>query len=144
MADAVYNNFKEILMEGGVDFLSDTIKVILVDSTYSPDVDNDIYYSDVTGELSSANGYTAGGFTLSSKSVIQDDSDDEGVFDAGNATWTASGGDITARGAIIYKDSGLASSSPLIGYIDFTYDKTASNGNDFIISWSSEGIINLT
>jgi hypothetical protein len=62
------------------------------------------------------------------------------VFDADDATWTTSS--ITARGAILYKSTGTAGTSPLIAYIDFTTDKT-SDGDNFIIQWAAEGILNL-
>ena len=146
MADVIYNNFREQLMEAGFNFIEgeDTIKIILVTSGYTPDQDAHDFYDDVTNELSTQYGYTSGGATLTTKTVTQDDTDDEGVFDADDVTWNASGGSITARGAILYKDSGLASTSPLIAYIDFGVDKTAATGYPFTIEWGSEGIINLT
>ena len=50
-----------------IDFLADTIKVTLHNSTYSPAQDTDDYANDATNELTTANGYTAGGGTLDNK-----------------------------------------------------------------------------
>ncbi len=139
MADVIFNSFKKGLMDGSLDLANDTIKVMLVTSSYSPDADLHDFKDDVTGEVSGA-GYTAGGEALSNKSVTQDNTDDEGVFDADDVTWANS--TITARGAVIYKDTGVAGTSPLICYIDFGADKSSDNA-DFTIQWNSEGILNL-
>lgn len=127
-------------MDGSIDLDTDTIKVALVTSSYTPDQDAHDFFNDVTNEVS-ATGYTAGGATLANKAVTQDNTDNEGVFDADDVTWSSSS--IVARGAVIYKDTGSAATSPLIAYIDFGSDQTSSSG-DFTISWNSEGIINLT
>lgn len=139
MADVVFNSFKKKIMDGSIDLDTDTIKVALVTSSYTPDQDSHDFFDDVTNEVSGT-GYTAGGAALANKSVTADNTDNEGVFDADDVTWSSS--TITARGAVIYKSTGTASTSPLIAYIDFGSDKSSSAGN-FTISWNSEGILNL-
>jgi len=139
MADVIYNSFKKKIMDGSIDLDTDTIKVALVTSSYTPDQDTHDFFDDVTNEVSGT-GYTAGGATLASVTVTADNTDNEGVFDAADVTWSSS--TITARGAVIYKSTGTASTSPLIAYIDFGADKSSSNGN-FTIQWNSEGILNL-
>ncbi len=135
----VYNNFKEILMEGSIDLLNDTIKVALL-ASYTPDIDTHENWDDVSSTEESGTGYTAGGETLANVTVTQDDTDDEGVFDADDVTWNSL--DVgTPAYAIIYKDSGSPSTSPLIAMVELG---VASNGQDYTISWGSEGIINLT
>lgn len=140
MASGIYNNFKELLLKGAnIDFESDTIKVALVTSSYTPDFDAHDFFDDITNEVTGT-GYTAGGATLASKTVTQDDTDNEGVFDAADVTWSTS--TITARGAVIYKSTGTASTSPLIAYIDFGSDQVSTAGN-FVITWNAEGILNI-
>ena len=119
--------------------VSDTIKVALVTSSYTPNKDTHVDFGDVTNEVSGT-GYTARGATLASKAVTMDTTDDEGVFDAADVTWT--GSSITARGAVVYKDTGTDATSLLICYIDFGQDYTSLNG-DFKITWNSEGIVNI-
>lgn len=139
MADVIYNSFKKKIMDGSINLASDTIKVALVTSSYTPDQDAHDFFDDVTNEVTGT-GYTAGGASLTSKTVTADNTDNEGVFDADDVTWSTS--TITARAAVIYKSTGTASTSPLIAYIDFGADKTSTAG-DFKIQWNSEGIINL-
>lgn len=140
MASVIYNSFKRDIMNGAIDLDTDTIKVALVTSSYSPNIDSHTKFSDITNEVSGT-GYTAGGAALASKVVSVDNTDDEGVFDAADLTWSTS--TITARGAVIYKSRGGASSADeLICYIDFGSDQISSAG-DFIIAWAAEGILNL-
>ena len=139
MADLIYNAFKKNIMNGGIDLDTDTIKVMLVTSAYVPHQDTHEFKSSVTNEVSGT-GYTAGGATLAGAAVTQDNTDNEGMFDATDVTWGSS--TITARGAVIYKSTGVDATSPLICYIDFGSDKSSNNG-DFTISWNAEGILNL-
>lgn len=138
MASVIYNSFKRDIMNGSIDLDTDTIKIALVTSSYTPDIDAHEDFADITNEVSGT-GYTAGGETLST-TVSVDDTDDEGVFDATDVTWSTS--TITARGAVIYKSTGTASTSLLVCYLDFGGD-FSSNGGDFTINFNSEGILNL-
>lgn len=138
MASVVYNSAKQKILKGDIDFDS-PINVALVLSGYSPNIDTDDFFDDITNEASGA-GYTAGGITLSSTTVILDTTDDEAAFDAADVTWSTS--TITARGAVLYRNTGTASTSPLIAYFDFGSDKVSSAG-DFTIAWNSEGLLNL-
>ena len=139
MADVIFNNFKKLIMNGGVDLDTDTIKVALVTSSYAPNQDTHDFFDDVTNEVSGT-GYSAGGSALANKSVTADNTDNEGVFDADDVSWTTS--TITARAAVLYKDTGVASTSALICYIDFGADKSSTAGT-FQITWNAEGILNL-
>lgn len=139
MADTIYNSFKRDIMNGGIDLDTDTIKVALVTSTYTVDQDVHDNFDDITNEVVGT-GYTAGGATLASVTVTVDNTDNEGVFDAADVTWSTS--TITARGAVVYKSTGTASTSKLICFLDFTSDKTSTAG-DFVIQWGAEGILNL-
>ena len=139
MADVIYNSFKAKIMDGSIDLDTDTIKVALVTSSYTPDADTHDFFDDVTNEISGT-GYTAGGETIANGAVTVDTTDDEGVFDGDDVTWSTS--TLTARGAVIYKSTGVAGTSPLIAYLDFGYDQSSSAG-DFTIQWNAEGILNL-
>ena len=140
MANVIYNSFKKKLMDGEIDLVNDTIKVALVTSGYTPDIDNHDYFDDITNEVSGT-GYTAGGETLTNKSVTQNNTTDKGVFDADDVTWSNS--TITARGAVLYKSTGTDSTSPLIAYFDFGSDQSTT-GADFVLRWNSSGIIDLS
>jgi len=139
MADVIYNNFKKNIMNGNIDLDTDTIRVMLTTSDYTADADTHEFMNQVTNEVTGT-AYTANGEELTSAAVTADTTDDEGVFDADDVTWASS--TITARYAVIYKDTGASTTSPLICCIDFTEDKSSSNG-DFKIAWNAEGILNL-
>lgn len=139
MADVIYNAFKKNIMNGGIDLDTNTIKVALVTSTYTPNQDTHEDFADVTNEVSGT-GYTAGGATLASVAITADNTDNEGVFDAADVTWSTS--TITARGAVIYKSTGVAANDLLICYLDFSTDQSSSAG-DFTLQWNAEGILNL-
>lgn len=139
MANVVYNSAKGDLMDGTIDLDTDTIKVALVTSTYTPDIDTDLDFADITNEVSGT-GYTAGGATLGTKTVTVDTTNNRAEFDAADTVWTTA--TLTARGAVVYKDTGTPATSPLICYIDFTTDKSSASG-DFTISYNAEGILQL-
>jgi hypothetical protein len=125
-------------MNGGIDLDSDTIRLALVTSSYTPDQDAHEYFDDVTNEVSGT-GYTADGAALANKAVTQDNTDNEGVFDADDVEWANS--TITARAGVLWKDTGTDATSPLIRYVDFGQDKSTS-GTTFKVTWPAEGILN--
>jgi hypothetical protein len=140
MANIVYNAGKKYLLNGAVDCDTDTINVMLVTSSYTPDQDTHAYRSDVTNEVSGA-GYSTGGAALVNKSITQDNTNNKAYLDANDLTWTTS--TITARAAVIYKArGGLASADELLGYVDFGSDKSSSSG-DFTIQWAATGILEI-
>lgn len=123
-----------------IDYDTDTIKVMLCTSAYTPDQDAHIYKSSVTNEVSGT-GYTAGGATLASKTITYGSSTNTITLDAADVTWSSSS--ITARYAVIYDSTGTDATSALIGYVDFGADVTSSGG-DFTITWDSAGIATIT
>lgn len=135
----LYNTAKSDLFNANVDFASDTIKVALATSSYTPNIDTHDFFDDITNEVTGT-GYTAGGETLASKAITVDTTNDRAEFDAADTQWTSAS--FTARYAIIYKDTGVAGTSNLIAYIDFSTDQTVSSGT-FTITWDSEGILQI-
>lgn len=120
-----------------VDFDTDTIKVALTTATYTPNQDTHDFFNDVTNEVVGT-GYTAGGATLGTKSVTYDTASDQVRLDAADTTWGSS--TITARYAVVYKDTGTASTSPLMALVDFGADVSTTAGT-FQITWDPTGIV---
>jgi hypothetical protein len=141
MPSKLYGNFLLKALNKEVDFDTDTIKVALVSSSYTPDQDAHDYFNDVSTYEVSGTGYTAGGNTLGSKTATYDSATNVIVLDAADTTWSSS--TITARYAVVYDSTGTASTSPLIGYVDFGSDQSSTNGN-FTITWDSTGIVRIT
>ncbi len=141
MASGVYNRFKANLLKGLVDLSgsgSHVVNVGLLSSSYAFNADHNVWTALSTLYEVSGTGYTANGQALANKAVTQDDTDDEGVFDADDTTWASS--TITAQFAILY-DATL-NTKDLICAIDFGSNQSSSNGN-FTIQWHAEGIINI-
>jgi hypothetical protein len=137
MANAIYNSFKRDLMLGDIDLAEDTIRLMLVTSSYTPNIDTQTNRSQITGEVVGT-GYTSGGANLANKSVTISQSTDEAVFDANNVTF--SNATITAMGAVIYKSTGSPDTDNLICYLDFGQNVT-STGGDFVVAFSNDGIL---
>src|SRR5690606_21921979 len=123
-----------------IDLDSDTIKVMLCTSSYTPDQDTHQYKSDVTNEVSGT-GYTAGGTTISGGLTVSYNATTNVLsFDGADVSWTGATliGANAPRYAVIYDDT--ASNDPLIGYVDFGDDSYAPNGGTLSISWNASGI----
>ena len=137
MADVIYTSFKADIMNGNIDLDTDTIKVMLVTSAYTPSASH-AKRSSITDEVVGA-GYTTLGKTITTPTVTNVGTN--GVFDGDDIVWTSS--TITARGAVLFKSRGGASSADeLICYLDFGSDKVSTAGS-FTISWNASGILNL-
>jgi len=136
----LYGTVLAALASASINWGSDTIKVALTTSSYTPDQDAHDYFSDITNEVTGT-GYTAGGATVASKTNAYTSGTNTIALDAADVTWSSS--TITARYAVVYKDTGTASTSPLIGYVDFGADQSSSAG-PFTITWDAAGIATFT
>lgn len=148
MASFVFNDAKANLMNGTVDLDTNTIKVLLVGTTFSGVEDDGPNVSNITtlGELTGT-GYTsghgnAGRKTLTSATVTADDTNNRAAFDAADVTWTGiSAG--TIHGALIHKEGTTNDTdAKVIAFIDLA--NTVTNGGDITISWGANGILLLT
>lgn len=133
MASLIFNSCLEDEAKGSIDFDSDTFKTLLVTSSYTPNKDTHGKRSDVTNEVANGNGYTTGGTTCT-VTVARDNANDRVTITFNGVSWPTS--TITARGAVIYKARGGASSADeLVCYADFGAD-VSSNGGTFSVSSS--------
>lgn len=137
----LYGSVAAKLANKEIDWDTDTVKVALCTSTYTPAQDTHDYFNDITNEVTGT-GYTAGGATLANKTVGYTAGTNVTKFDADDTSWTSS--TITARYAIIYVDTaGASTTDPLIGYVDFGADVSSSSGT-FSITWDAAGIFTVT
>ena len=122
ISQAMCTSFKQALLDGEMDFSSDTsqtFKIALY--TSSADLSASTTAYSTTNEISGT-GYTAGGNTL----TIASNSTTSGTtafVDFSDTSWTSSS--ITARGALIYKSGGT---DPSIAVLDFGEDKSSVSG----------------
>lgn len=140
----VYDNGKANLTGGTasggapIDWLTDTIKCSLHTSTYTPSTANDDFFNDATNELGSGNGYTTGGETLASKTTTVTGGNAD--YDCADIVWTFTASK-TFRYAVVYKDTGTASTSPLILYVDFGTDRVEDSV--FTLVFNASGLFRL-
>jgi hypothetical protein len=137
-----YNSFREFMADGTIDLDNDTFKVMLVTSAYTFSAAHTVK-ADITDEHANGNGYTTGGETLGS--VTWGHSGGTATFDAANTVWTASGGSIVARRAVIYSDTAASDQLVASVLLDTTpADVTATAGNTLTLAWHASGIFTLT
>lgn len=132
----IYDSFKEYAGDGTIDLDTDTIKMALFLSTSNCATLTHDEYGDLTNEHANGNGYTTGGVTL--PNIAWTRSGAKTVFTSDPAEWTASGGAITARFAVLYDNvtrSGIT--NPLLAYSlldDTPADHSAADGNIFRVT----------
>lgn len=136
----VYNHFKERIMHGDHDLISNALNMILVGAGYTFSQDGNQGYADtaITANEITAAGYTAGGTALTGKSISQDDAGDQGEFDAANVVWTSLGATTIAH-AILYDDVPTAPvADPLLIRWEIG---TNANGGNYTLDLSSKVLI---
>ena len=141
----LYEAGKFAWTNGEVDFNSDTFKINLYSSASNANtltagtIDQ---LTDITNQLATANGYTQNDKTLTmstsqSSGTVTVDSDDP--------SWTASGGSITARFAVIYDDSHGNDVPIAVCLLDTTpADVTATDGNSLTLNINASGIFTIS
>lgn len=130
------NATRTALLNGTHDLDTDTFKMALFQSTSNIGAGSTTY-AGLTNEVANANGYTTGGnatvLSLSGTTTVTVDCTDE--------SWTASGGSITARFAVIYEVGGnvvaycLLDSTPA--------DVTVTDGNTLTVQIHANGVFTL-
>ena len=95
-------------------------------------------------EISSGNGYTAGGNSCSVTSWSQSSGTGKLIL-ADPATWTASGGSIGPfRYAVLYNDTPTSPADPIVGYWDYGSSITLASGETFTVDLdASNGVLTL-
>lgn len=144
----LYEKAKLYLADGTFDLdLNTNWKMALALSTSNA---NDLtlaapIYANLTNEHSNANGYTTGGVAITPTWTNASGTE---TFDAADPVWTASGGSIVARFAVIYKDATVNTIvKPLLAVclLDTApADVTTTTGNTLTIQLNASGIFTLS
>ena len=124
----------------GVNWNNDTIKVALFPNTFVPNQAIQQFWSDVSASESAGTGYAGGGQTLTSKSDTYTMPYEP--LSAANLQWTG----VTlsqVRWAMIYKWTGVASTSQLIACIDIRINNSdiGVTSGTINLQWSASGIV---
>ncbi len=124
MANSLYPLAKQRMLTAGINFSTDTIKVGLLPDSYTYSASHE-FLSDVGALIGTAQ-------TLANKTIAN------GVFDADDATFAALAAGSTVKAVVMFKDTGVAGTSPVIGYFDIvTGLPAATNGGDIKIQWDA-------
>lgn len=125
------------LVSGTIDLDTDTFKMMLTTSAYTPNIDTHDFRDDVTNEVTGT-GYTAGGATLAGVGVTYDAASNQVRVTWTDPTWPSS--TITARTAVIYKSrGGAASADELLAYVTESADVT-STGATFTVDMANPAL----
>lgn len=121
----LYDKGRQKFLEGALNWLTHNIKVCLIDtSIYTPDYATDEFLSVIPG-----------GSIVVTSGVLTGKTSTAGVADANDVTLTAVSGPSVAL-AVIYRDTGVASTSALICALDAGVGLPMTpNGGDIIIKW---------
>jgi hypothetical protein len=139
----LYDTAREAIGDGSSDLDNNTFRIILCSDAGNPQLSTLSYYSDITTELATANGYTAGGEALAT--VAWTRSGFTVTFDSDNKTWTAAGGNIGAQYAAIYDFTSTNSLLMCSALLDTTPSLvTATDGNTFTVAMNAGGIFTLS
>lgn len=141
----LYEAAKLGIAEGLIDLDTHSFKIALFLSTSNA---NDLtlanaFLADLTFQVA-----TAFGYTQSTKAVTLAVTQAAGtvtVDETTNPSWTAAGGSITARFAVIYDDTHVSKAALCVCLLDATpADVTATDGNTFTITMSASGLFTLS
>lgn len=127
-----YDHLWKLLTTGGIDLDTDTLKVALVTSSYTPSAAHTIWADVSANEVATGAGYATGGVTLANPVATNSN------IDYDDAIWTAL--TKTFRYAVIYKSgSGGGLTNPLLCWIllDSTPADIVSSGSNYTIQWNS-------
>ncbi len=131
------NEGRTKLLDGTFDIDTDAWKMALFLSASNLGAASTTF-AGVTSEHAAGNGYTAGGesitLTLSGTGTVTVDISSDPV-------WTASGGDIVARFAVIYEVGGNVLCYCLLD--DTPADVTATDGNTLTVAANASGVFTL-
>lgn len=146
MASHFYTTGLKECLDGTIDLDTDTIKLMLVTASYTPDKDDLVVdaggANDPIDHEIAVSGYTGGWGGSGRKTVtvtisanLTDDRVDIAISDQ---TWTALGAGATIAGAILIKEGGANdTTSRLLAYFDVT--DTATNGGDITLDFNAIG-----
>jgi hypothetical protein len=127
MANALFDRARQRFLEGQFNWNTDTIKAVLLDTgTYTVNLSAHEFLSDIgTGARISTSGAFTGKATTG------------GAADANDVTFTSVTG-ASIEAIVLYRDTGVDATSPLIAFIDTaTGLPITPNGGDIIVTWDN-------
>ena len=141
---AVVSKFAESfivgLFSGTFNLPSDSLKVALLNTSFTFDAESDEDWADISSdEIAATYGYTADGIALTGVAVAATGTASDGVINitcTNNPTWTASGGAIATVGGAAIIDHTIGTPK-IVMVIDFGADYATVDGKIFQVNFSN-------
>ena len=127
MTKRLYAKGAELTLTKQIDWVADTIKVHLMEDTYTPNFTTNDYRDDIAAHIVAT-------VTLASKSATG------GVFDAADIAFLAVAGGHDCNAVVFTQEGGTDATSPLLIYIDYndiSNFPVATSGGDVNVAWAS-------
>ena len=122
-------------------YVAESLKVMLLKNTYTPDAANHQYINAVSAhEIAATTGYAAGGVALAGKASVAHGNNY--YLDAKDVV-IGTGASLNYRYLVVYSDTGNPATSKIRAIIDLITNQIVSNGTS-TIQWNALGIIYLS
>lgn len=145
MTTNLYGLGLKAIVTQDVDWENDTIKVALLNNYFFDAANQDIhdFWVDVEGlEVPASGTYVAGGATLTTVAPAYNAAMNAVLLSVGaNAVWTDA--TLTATSAVVYKDTGVNTTSPLLVHINFNGSKASTDGT-FTLDFTTNPVVTIT
>ena len=127
MANALYDTGRNAFLRGDLSWNSNTFKVVLLSSSYTPNLSTHQYLSSISA-----------GARVATSSALTTLLPGAGVADASDITFTSvSGSQVTQF--VVFRDTGVESTSQLVAYFDTAINLPITpNGGDITLTWSND------
>ena len=127
MANALYDTGRNAFLRGDLSWNSNTFKVVLLSSSYTPNLSTHQYLSSISV-----------GARVATSSALTTLLPGAGVADASDITFTSvSGSQVTQF--VIYRDTGVEATSQLVALFDTAINLPITpNGGDITLTWSND------
>lgn len=142
----LYGAGKEALLKGQIDPDTANFSCFLATSSYSPSVNVDDTYSDVSAnEVPNGSGYTTGGVNLGTLTVTRSGGTVT-IDEATDPSWSSA--TFTCKYAVVAQRAGgsLASGDLLFGYVDLDTGggSVSVSSGTLTIAWNALGLVTAT
>lgn len=147
MTSHVFDNAKELLLKGDLDFdeAGHDIRVMLCMTNTTADTEKDKATISGFTTLDEMDGANYVRKALANQLVSEDNPNNRGEFDADNVVWTALGaGTRQVAGIVVFRFVTNDTDSIPIAWIDTGGFPFTANGGDVTVQWNAEGILQLT
>ncbi len=127
MANALYDTGRKAFLRGDLSWNSNTFKVVLLSSSYTPNLATHQFLSSISV-----------GSRVATSSALTTLLPGAGVADASDITFTSvSGSQVTQF--VVFRDTGTESTSQLVAYFDTAINLPITpNGGDITLTWSND------